>query len=183
MIGGAPVRLGSSVQVTGTVAVILLGTLWHFVFELAGRWWPLAFFFPVNESVWEHLKMAFWPAILFGVFQWRRLPGHTRNLVVATVLSALLGPLLIVMASYGYTSILGRHYLVLDILNFMVAVALAQWVSYRVLTSPMDLRRYSGLAVVAIGLALMAFLSLSFSPPRWELFLDRPSGSYGIPPR
>ena len=36
----------------------LVGTLLHFVYD----WWPnalTAIFTPVNESVWEHLKLLF----------------------------------------------------------------------------------------------------------------------------
>jgi hypothetical protein len=35
--------------------------LLHFAFGWSGRWLPLALVAPVNESVWEHLKMAYWP--------------------------------------------------------------------------------------------------------------------------
>ncbi len=178
-------NLGSQHSLTtlGALTVIILGTIWHFVFDLAGRWWPLAFVFPVNESVWEHLKLAFWPTLLFGVVEWWWLRVEATNLLVATVLSALIGPLLIVLLFYGYTAVLGHHVFVFDMLTFISAVVVTQWLSYRVLMSPDDLSRYNGLATLVLGLALIAFLSLSFSPPRWDLFLDRPSGGYGIPPK
>ena len=169
-------------ETIGAISIIALGTLWHFVFDLAGRWWPLAFIFPVNESVWEHLKLAFWPTLLFGLIQWWWLRDRTGNLFVATVLSALIGPLLIALLFYGYTAILGRNFFVFDIMTFIIAVIVAQWASYQVMVSPQDFSRFNGLAMVALGLTMIAFFSLSFFPPHWHLFLDRPSGGYGIMP-
>ncbi|MGE5653866.1 MAG: DUF6512 family protein [Bacillota bacterium] len=178
-------NLGSlqSLATIGSLMIIVLGTISHFVFNLADRWWPLAFVFPVNESVWEHLKLAFWPALLFGVLEWWWLRDNSGNLLVATVLSALIGPLLIVLLFYGYTAILGRNLFVFDMLTFIIAVAAAQWLSYRVLASGEDLSRYNGLALLVLAVAMVAFLSLSFAPPRWDIFRDPPSGGYGISAR
>lgn len=167
-------------EIIGTISIIALGGVWHFVFDLANGWWPLAFVFPVNESVWEHLKLAFWPTLLFAVVEYWWLRDKAQNFLVAKVLSALIGPFLIVVLYYGYTAVLGRHLLALDLLIFAIAVVVAQWVSYRTITSVRDLGRYSGAAILVLGIAMAAFLTLSFFPPRLELFLDHPTGGYGI---
>ena len=41
----------------------LIGTGWHFLYD----WLPfqlVGMVAPVNESVWEHLKLLFWPFLL-----------------------------------------------------------------------------------------------------------------------
>ena len=43
-------------------ASVCLGCAWHFLYD----WYPhflVGLFAPVNESVWEHLKLLFWPVI------------------------------------------------------------------------------------------------------------------------
>lgn len=51
-------------SVVGTVA---LGSLFHFVYEWSGNNNGTAWFAATNESVWEHLKLIFWPAFLFTI--------------------------------------------------------------------------------------------------------------------
>ena len=41
--------------------IAFAGALLHFAFELSDYWKPMAFIAAVNESVWEHQKMFFWP--------------------------------------------------------------------------------------------------------------------------
>ena len=43
------------------IAVAVLGTLNHFLYELSGGAAIFALFCPVNESTWEHLKLLFFP--------------------------------------------------------------------------------------------------------------------------
>jgi hypothetical protein len=46
-------------EIIGIVFIVLAGGLLHFVFEWSGSWRPLAIIAAVNESTWEHLKLAF----------------------------------------------------------------------------------------------------------------------------
>ena len=49
----------------GMIAVMVLGTLWHFGYEVLGETRIAGYIFPVNESTWEHMKLAFYPMLLF----------------------------------------------------------------------------------------------------------------------
>jgi len=48
-------------ELAGAVFIILLGSMLHFTFELSGENPVVGVFSAVNESVWEHLKLAYWP--------------------------------------------------------------------------------------------------------------------------
>ena len=54
------------------LAVILLGSLSHFLYEFSGGAAIFALFCPINESVWEHLKLLFFPFLFITVIQWYR---------------------------------------------------------------------------------------------------------------
>lgn len=51
-------------QIFSILFVFLLGTLLHFTYELSGNNLFIATFSAVNESVWEHLKLIFFPSLL-----------------------------------------------------------------------------------------------------------------------
>lgn len=45
----------------GVPVLFLAGTLLHFLYGLSGEFFLVGLLAPVNESVWEHLKLALWP--------------------------------------------------------------------------------------------------------------------------
>ncbi|MBQ4097128.1 MAG: hypothetical protein IJC62_03100, partial [Clostridia bacterium] len=56
-------------QLWGFVTVSLLGTLLHFLYEWTGESIWVAPISGVNESTWEHMKLFFFPAVAFAVFE------------------------------------------------------------------------------------------------------------------
>ena len=54
------------------VIIMLIGSLDHFMYELSGGNVFVGMWAPVSESVWEHLKIAFYPTLFFldgGIFR------------------------------------------------------------------------------------------------------------------
>ena len=51
-------------QVIGVPAIVAGGVLLHFLYEWSGHRRPIALLWPVNESVWENLKMPYWPLLV-----------------------------------------------------------------------------------------------------------------------
>jgi hypothetical protein len=159
-----------------TFVVVAIGSLLHFAWEWSGRSSIVAIVAAVNESTWEHLKMAFWPSLILSPFQWRfhiNRPGW----LPATAISALLPPVLIVVLFYGYTWVVGSHHLWADIATFVVAVFIGQLLGH-VVTSrhPRAGVRVASAAALVIG--FVAFSTLSFTPPSWFLFDDPRNGMH-----
>ena len=53
----------------GILFAIAAGILLHFAYEWSMENPFVALFAPVNESVWEHLKMLFFPVFLYTLFE------------------------------------------------------------------------------------------------------------------
>ena len=54
----------------GTVIAFGLCSLFHFAYDFFGRPFWLAGFFPISESIWEHLKLPFYSLMLLNVIPW-----------------------------------------------------------------------------------------------------------------
>ena len=54
--------------IIGTVFVIFLGTISHFFYDWSNNNFIVGLFAPVNESTWEHMKLIFFPMLLFSLF-------------------------------------------------------------------------------------------------------------------
>ena len=84
---------------------------------------------------------------------------------------------------YGYLAVLGRSVLWANLLDFAIATVAGQLVSYRILTGPALSPSAWRLGTVGLAVMLIAFLSLSYFPPRTFLFLDPNMRLYGILPQ
>ena len=54
---------------TGFLTAAVLGTLAHFMYRWSGGALLAGVFCAVNESVWEHMKLLFFPVFLFTAVQ------------------------------------------------------------------------------------------------------------------
>jgi multisubunit Na+/H+ antiporter MnhF subunit len=167
-------------ELAGIVFIIVFGSILHFTFEWSGNQAIVGVFSAVNESVWEHLKLGFWPAMVFALIEYRYLKKLTDNLLFAKTVGIYLIPIIITILFYSYTAILGESILVIDILTFVIAVIVGQLVSYRLLTwksVPYNLNMISLIALILLGLAFVLF---TFYPPQLAMFQDPITGEYGI---
>lgn len=60
-------------MIIGILAVWVSGSLFHFVYDWTGKNTFAGLFFPTNESTWEHMKLAFLPMNLYGIYTWYAL--------------------------------------------------------------------------------------------------------------
>lgn len=169
------------VELIGAVFMIAAGSILHFSFDWCGGWRPLALVAAINESIWEHLKLAFWPGLCWGIFV--RPSGELSrvDVLAAKGYSLLATGALIVVIFTTYSGILGRNLLPLDIGTFVAAILIGQFLSGWVLTGGLVRRRavrYTGLALLA--LQLISYSLFTFHPPDHWLFIEERSGTRGI---
>jgi hypothetical protein len=167
-------------EMIGIPLIFLAGALVHFIFEWTGGLAFIGIFAPVNESVWEHLKLGFWPTCLYAAIEWLFLRRQVNNFLTAKAAALFIVPVVILVVFYSYTSILGEELLAIDILSFLVAVALAQLISYKILTVSEFPRYIRAMAIVSALLLAVVLAIFSFYPPYLPIFMDS-RGFYGIP--
>lgn len=167
-------------ELIGIIFIILFGSFLHFSFELSGYNLIIALFSAVNESVWEHLKLGFWPALLFAIIEYKRLKKSTNNFFFAKTVGIYLIPILITVLFYSYTLITGGSVFVLDILIFIIAVIIGQLTSYKLLTYKKLPKNLEKISLIALIILLLMFVIFTFYPLEIEIFRDPISGGYGI---
>jgi len=167
-------------EILGIVFISLAGSLLHFTFNLLNRFWLAGAFSAVNESTWEHLKLAVIPALIWALLESRVFKGKANNFLCAKASGIYLMPILIVVFFYSYTAILGYNLLALDISIFVAAVAIGQIVSYKIMMLPEFSQKFNAVSLLSLIILLLAFVVFTFYPPRIFLFQDPISGGYGI---
>lgn len=117
--------------ITGFLFVSVLGTLSHFFYQWSGKNPIVGLFTPVNESVPEHMKLLFSPAVLYLILTGHKWKKRYPGLVCGMILGILTGTCLIPVIFYTYTRILGHHMLFLDIALFYFSVAVTFFIAYK----------------------------------------------------
>lgn len=168
-------------QLGGFLFVCAAGTALHFLYQWSGESVAAAPFAAVNESVWEHMKLLFWPMLLWAGAERAVLGGYSRGFWPAKALGTLLGLALIPALYYTYTGALEVSVMWVDIAIFFVAAAAAFLAETRMLAR--DWRCRGGARASALVLLLLlsaAFVLCTFVPPRFPLFRDPVTGFYGL---
>lgn len=154
----------------------------HFIYQASGRVFAVGLLTPVNESVWEHLKLAFLPTTFWwiGYYLWRvRQSGIGADAwFTAAAIEIVTVCLLIPMVYYFYREGLGVHSIVLDITLLLAAMTAGQLLALHILRCGVRAPAWVGLAVLITLLLLFAVWSVH--PPRLRLFLDMNTGKYGM---
>ncbi|MBN8580277.1 MAG: hypothetical protein J0L96_06360 [Anaerolineae bacterium] len=173
-------------EIGGFLFIGLIGAALHFTFEMSNfSSMEVAYFSAVNESTWEHLKMVFFPGLVFALIQYTYVRDEVNNYVFAKVAGLVIMPLVIAVGWYIYAPILGRSYFPADLFLFYLAVFVGQWASYKLLThAPLE-KKYTQYAIGVFLVMFVAFSTFTFFPPNIFLFehLDlKDTGLYGILP-
>jgi hypothetical protein len=163
----------------GILFIFLLGSALHFVFALSGDLRPVAIIAAVNESVWEHLKIGFWPALVWAIIELFAFGTRTKNFLFAKGAAFTLGALLIT-GIYYVTKAAGIESLPVDIANFFVSIMIAQIISYRLILVQKGYKVLNVIGILLIIACIIAFSTLSYYAPHNPIFLDPVSGGYGI---
>lgn len=169
----------------GVPLLCVTGCLMHFAYQWSGHSVVVGAFAPVNESVWEHLKLTFWPMLAWWCIGYRTLNKRGTGKVSAATWFAscaaaeLTCPLVIVTFYYTYTGAFGIESLILDIVSLVLGVAVAQMLALHVFEHTKGAHGRLWCALAVLVLLATAFTAFTFNAPHIPLFRDSQSGQYG----
>ena len=165
--------------VLGFAVVAFLGTVLHFAYEWLKEAWWIAPFSGVNESTWEHMKLMFWPMILFAVtesFFYRHHEGYW----CIKLRGVLLGLALIPLIFYTYNGVIGKSPDWVNISIFFVTAAVAFIYETKQLNREKAPCKSTRVALIAFLVIALLFIVFTFAPPKLAIFKDPLTGNFGI---
>lgn len=169
-------------QTAGFFAASLIGTLFHFTYAFSGQNIMVALFSAVNESVWEHMKLVFFPLILFAILEYWFWGKQQKNFWNVKLLGITLGILLNIVIYYTISGAFGTAPLWVDVSVFYITLAVVFFVETRLFKKEYKPRLPSTTAVLLIALLAILFAVLTLIPPELPLFTDY-AGNTGLPVR
>lgn len=159
------------IHIIGAVFTVIIGSLLHFTYSWSGENAIVGAFSAVNESTWEHLKLIFFPVLLFILTEYFIYADSVSGFFTAKLLAVLSGMMTIVVLFYTYTGVIGRHYLFADIGIFIIGIAVNYLLSYKLLqansfkSKPINILSFALLILIAV-----LFVVWTFAPPSLNIF-------------
>lgn len=167
-------------QFAGFIFTVIAGVLLHFLYNWTNQSPLVAPFSAVNESIWEHMKLLFFPMFVFALVERQFIGGEYENFWCAKLAGSLFGLTLIPVLYYSYTGAFGVSLDWLNIVIFIIAAGAAYlletWLMKRdgwSCFSPL----FALFILCVIG---FAFVVLTYVQPEIPLFQDPRSGVYGV---
>ena len=167
-------------RIISVFGIFLISFFSHFAYEILPN--PLfSFLFPVNESIWEHMKILFTSSILYGIIDYIILKKNNINynnypfqlwftsLIIIPIYLAIYLPLY---------NLIGESLIISITLLFIVYI-IKEIISYNILKSN-NIKILNTIAIPIIILIYIIFIYLTYYPPHNYIFIDTTTNTYGI---
>lgn len=153
------------------ILAIILGCANHFLYDFSGGAALVALFCPVNESVWEHLKLIFFPLLAVSLLEYLRFQAEPARFFYNRFLSTLYAMFSTVTLFYTYTGIIGKDFFIIDILIFVFSILLAfSAYNYRCKSRRDTAAPGSGFVFAMWAVIALLFFIFTCFPPDLPLF-------------
>ncbi len=159
----------------------VIGSVLHFLFDWTRHNRIIAVIAAVNESYWEHIKIAIWPVFLLNTILFVLGGFRISSFIPAVTIALFSIPISMVGLVFLYKAIFHRNILWLDISLFFAVIAIAQVLFVLVLEQlSADFSMVLLSALFLFGL-VAAFVRFTFRPPQEpDVFIDPVNKKYGL---
>ena len=166
-------------NIAGFFIIVVVGSLLHYFHEWTNYSRLAAAIAPVNECVWEHLKLGLWATILFIFIEYPAIGKGVNNYFLAKAVGVYALSVSILVIFYTYTLFTEDTIVALDILSYVIGVLVGQLLVYKInRASPIKSSNFIGITILISTCILFAVLT--FYPPHKPIFMDNNDNSYGI---
>lgn len=161
------------------IVIFSVGCFAHFLYDLLKGPKALGLFTAINESTWEHIKIAITPTLLWGLID-GYIYGENPNYFTAKLASLLIITFFIPFVFYSYTRISKKPILIIDITTFAISIILAQFAFCGVIN--LEPLPHIAVYLSAIGVFCFfgAYMTLTLLPLKGPIFKDPVTGKYGF---
>lgn len=155
--------------------LVVWGTVVHGMYDWSGSNSVIGLFVPVNESVWEHFKMAYAALILWHLWPTKLKPRGWLDAPLATAVGVLVIDLVITLVFFTIRSLAHEFTirLSIDIGSYVLGCLIAGQIIRRWKPTSDEHRTFGRITWLCIG---TLFAVLTLWPPQLPLFME---GGFG----
>ena len=166
-------------KIIGVVVAFFLCFPFHFIYDRFPSF-VTSIFAPVNESIWEHMKILFGSIILSGVIQKiivasKRLEFN--NICFSNFVGAISSiPIFLIIFLPIYYNF--GHNLVITIIIMFITIVISEYIAYKIMM--MRNLYQENKTILYVVIVYIIFTILTYFPINNNLFIDPITGILGI---
>lgn len=168
------------IKIIAVIGIFIISFISHFAYNLLPNI-IFSFIFPVNESIWEHMKIIFTSTLIYGIIDYLLLNKYKIKYnnfpfqLYFTAISAIPIYLVIYIPLY---KIFGEN-MFISISLLLLVYIISQWISYHILKEK-KAKILNTIAIPVILTMYLAFIYLTYNPIHNYIFYDTSNEKFGI---
>ena len=168
------------IKIIGVFISFILAIMLHFIYGIL----PNTFFSiiaPVNESIWEHMKLIVTSSLIFSIFEYfiyKKKDIAYNNFILSYAISSILSVIVYLFIYIPLDSIFGHKIFIAISLLFIIFIFL-QIISYYIMNSK-KIKYGNYIGIILIIIMYFIFGYWTYHPPKINLFYDYLNNGYGI---
>jgi len=169
-----------TIKIIAVFATFALMSLFHFAYNAIPNT-LFAILFPVNESIFEHLKLIFTTFILYGIIDYfllRKFNQPRNNFFTNIFISALSCITIFLLIWLPIYYRIGEN-MIITFLFLIIAIMFSQIISYYILKRENN-QLLNYISIIIIILISIIFAYFTYYPLKNDLFFDPNEEKYGI---
>ena len=169
-----------TIKTIGFFIIFLLCFPFHFLYD----WLPnslFSIFFPVNESIWEHMKLIYTSFVFYGIFDYLLLKKNRiyfNNFLIQLFLIPIIAIFIYLIIFIPIYKIIGEN-MIVSIGLLAVVILIEQILSYFILQYK-EIKYQNIIGIIGIILVYTIFGYLTYKPIENYIFYDTVKDKYGI---
>ena len=167
-------------RIISSIGIFLLCFLFHFVYEIFPSTLT-AIFFPVNESIWEHVKLIFTGIVFYGIIDYiilNKFHIKYNNFLYSLFVSSITSiPIFLSLYMPLFFKVGPKMWANFSVMGAVIIIS--QVISYNILKA----KKYKCSNYVPITLFVITYIVLAYltyNPPKNRIFFDTKDEKYGI---
>lgn len=166
-------------KIIGVIIAFALCFPLHFLYDKFPSFLT-SVFAPVNESIWEHMKILFGSILLSGVIQKIIIEikkGKINNICFSNFIGALMSIPIFLIIFLPVYYIIGENFIV-TIIIMLITIIISEIISYIIMN-----KRHFNLeskTIFFVIIVYIIFTILTYYPIKIDIFMDPTNSTYGI---
>lgn len=168
------------IKIILTLITFILSIFSHFIYEIFPNF-ITSILFPVNESIWEHMKLIATPILITSIFEYlyykrKNIPNN--NFLLSKGISIILGIIFYLIIYLPIDKLIG-HNIFIAILFLFITFILIEYISYHIIN--LNSLKYNKITSIFLLINIyLIFYYFTYYPKEINIFYDHTKNIYGI---
>lgn len=167
-------------KLLSVIGIFIIAFPIHFIYDT----FPndiFSIFFPVNESIWEHMKMLFTCFIIWGFIEYiisQKFKLLYHNFIFSNFFCGIISiPIYLALYLPFHYSI--GHNMIIVLTMMFITISIVEYFSFIILKAN-EIKYINYISLFLIAITYIIFGYLTYFPIRNDLFYDNEENKYGI---